>query len=140
MNNSIGQQVGRSHTFLSPPTLKKTSSTNKTKQQFHSFPSSISFMSSLLSTYSPTKILLQIDPDLANGTYAGRVKIDYQFTDETSEIRIQASKDFQWTSIRMATFYQFNEGYPVCKFLLGIQKTRRLLNSRCQCRRRELHP
>uniref|UniRef100_A0A1I7UVZ5 Fibronectin type-III domain-containing protein n=1 Tax=Caenorhabditis tropicalis TaxID=1561998 RepID=A0A1I7UVZ5_9PELO len=70
-------------------------------------------MSDLLSTFRPTKILLQLDPDLSNGTYNGRVKIDFEFTDETSEIKIQASKDFQFTSVRLATFYEFNEGYPV---------------------------
>ncbi|ULT91356.1 hypothetical protein L3Y34_009149 [Caenorhabditis briggsae] len=70
-------------------------------------------MSELITTYRPTKILLELDPDLPNSTYRGRVKIDYEFTDETSEIKIQASRDFQWTSVRLATFYELNEGYPV---------------------------
>lgn len=74
-------------------------------------------MSELLTTYRPIKILLQLDPNLGNNSYNGRVKIDYEFTGETSEIKIQTSRDFQWTSVRLATFYDFNEGCPVCKFL-----------------------
>ncbi|EGT34009.1 CBN-PEPM-1 protein [Caenorhabditis brenneri] len=70
-------------------------------------------MTDLLTTYRPTKVLLQLDPNLAEGTYSGRVKIDYEFTGETPESKIQASRDFQWTSVRLATFYEFNEGYPV---------------------------
>ncbi|EFO94886.1 CRE-PEPM-1 protein [Caenorhabditis remanei] len=70
-------------------------------------------MSEYLWTCRPTKILLQLDPDLPNGTYKGRVKIDYEFQDETIEIKIHASRDFQWTSVRLATFYEFNEGCPV---------------------------
>ncbi|CAB01196.1 Aminopeptidase N-like N-terminal domain-containing protein [Caenorhabditis elegans] len=62
-------------------------------------------MSELLTTYRPTRYMLQLDPNMANKTYCGKVRVDYEFTAETSEIKIQASRDFQWTSIRLINFY-----------------------------------
>ncbi|CAI2353375.1 unnamed protein product [Caenorhabditis sp. 36 PRJEB53466] len=53
-------------------------------------------MADLLTTYNPTKVLLQIEPNLSDGTFNGR-----------------ASRDLQFTSVRVARFYEFNEGYPV---------------------------
>ncbi|CAI5452011.1 unnamed protein product [Caenorhabditis angaria] len=70
-------------------------------------------MSDLLQTVQPTAILFSVDPDFSNQTYKGHVKIDYDVTGETSEVQIQTSSDFQIQDVRVALFYEFNQGSKV---------------------------